>query len=160
MLLSCGLGHSQGSIMLWHLIKVKGSSPHKPSAFTPIIQYSPCFTKILISLLNIASRYQSTSSTNDLLSDYLHPLSHNHFSSFIILRSLHTTEPRENIFINPFVHPFRYSTQLLYSCIRYFIHSRNTQQTSEVIHLDRPNPRPFLYFPHRCLTTIYKNSHE
>ena len=47
-------------------------------------------------------------------------------SNTIILHSFHMAEPSENTFINPFVHPFRHSGQLLYLCIRDFVHSSYT----------------------------------
>ena len=35
-----------------------------------------------------------------------------------------------------------------------------TQQTSEAVHLYSPNPRPLLFLPYYCFTTIHKNRHQ
>ena len=77
-----------------------------------------------------------------------------------ILHSLHMAVPSENIFVNILVHTLRRSTQLPYPCIRDFIPSSDTQQTSGVIHLYSPNPRPLFLPPYDCITTISKGWEE
>ena len=92
------------------------------------------------------------------LSDYQHtPWV---FSNLLILHYLHISEPSENTFINPFVYPLLHSAQLPYPCILDLIHSPNTQQTSEVVHLYSPNPRSLHLLSHHCLTTIHNHSHK
>ena len=44
-----------------------------------------------------------------------------------------------------FIHPLSPSEDLSNLCIRYSIHSTNTQQTSEVVHLQSSNPRTFFF---------------
>ena len=86
---------------------------------------------------------------------YIDPL-----SNPIILHSLNMSEPSENTFINLFFYNLRHLAQLPYPCIRDFIHSPDTQQNSEVVHLHSPNTRPLLFPPYHCITTIRKNRHQ
>ena len=72
--------------------------------------------------------------------------------NIVLLHSLHMTERSENTFINPFVHTSRHSSLLPYPCIRDFIHSPDTQQTSKVVHQHSPNPRPLLVLLSHCHT--------
>ena len=76
--------------------------------------------------------------------------------SIHLLRGL----PTENTFINLFVYILRHPAQLPYPGIRDFIHSPDTQQTSEFVHLYSPNPRLLLLPPSHCPTTIRKNRHQ
>ena len=116
--------------------------PHKPPPFTPIMHHSPCLPDIqTFLLLNSPSQNQCTSSAADLLSGYLHT-------------------PLHPPFINPFTHPFRHSPQLPYLCFQDLIHPHNTQQTSEVLPLHSPNPRPLFLLSYNRLTTRHENRHE
>ena len=162
--LSCGLGHRQTSALQGLQIAVATDNcsisskskdhlpgnvprilPHKPLSYTPIMYHSTCLLDILPFFLEAflhginpsLPRATQWVTTNTL--PYIYPL-----SIPLILHSLHMVEPSENTFINLFVHNLRYSTQLPYPCIREFIHSPDTQQTSEVVYLYSPNPRAFL----------------
>ena len=83
----------------------------------------------------------------------------NLLSNPVILYSLHVAEPSENTFIKFFFHTLRYSTELSYPYIRDFIHSPDTQQTSEVVHPLNPNPRPLLILTSNdsCKTVAHSN---
>ena len=48
----------------------------------------------------------------------------------------------ENTFVNLFIHSIHYSARFSFLFIQHFIHSHNIQQTSEAVHLHKPNPRP------------------
>ena len=52
--------------------------------------------------------------------------------------------------------PTTLSSLLVFLSFLYLIHSPDTQQTSEVVHLYSPNPRPLRI----SLTTIRKNRHQ
>ena len=43
--------------------------------------------------------------------------------------------------------------------LRHSIHTSNTKQTTEALHLHDPNPRPFLFFPYHCLTATQQSRH-
>ena len=124
---------------------------HPPSI--PIIYYLPCLPNIQTFFFPRShSLYRSTSSAVDLLMGFPHTLP----SNLIIAHSLNMAEPSDNTYFNCFIYLLRHSTQLSYPCIRYSIHSVNTQQTSEAVHLYRPNSRPLLFSPYHCLTIIQK----
>ena len=88
--------------------------PHKFPPYTILLS---CLTSKSFFFFNIPSQYQSTPSTVDLLSNNLFTTSY----TLIIPHSLHIAESLENIIIDPFIHPFCYSTQLLlllpYHCL-------------------------------------------
>ena len=61
------------------------------------------------------------------------------------------------LFVNPFPSVIPRISNLR---IRQSIHSLNTQQTSEVVHLHNPNPRSLLFSPYQCLSPIQQKQHE
>ena len=164
--LSCRLGHRQTSTLQgFHIVVgfrqshglISRDMPHAlPSQTSAIHFYHAPFSFFTWHpnhfSLSCPSRYQSTSSVTSSAFPYVDPLSNS-----VILHSLYMAEPSENTFINPFAHPFLHSVQLPYPCILKFIHSPDIQQTSGVVHLYSPNPRPLLLLLYHCLTTIYKN---
>ena len=81
------------------------------------------------------SRYQSTSFTSYSPGTTSTLFYIDSLGNAVILHSLHMTDPSENTFINDFVYALRHSPQFRHLRIRKFIHSHDTQQTSEVVYL-------------------------
>ena len=81
-------------------------------------------------------------------------------SNPVVFHPLHMAELSEMTFINLLIYTIRHPAQLPYTCIRDFIHSPDTQQTSEVVYLCNPNPRSLIRPSYYCLTTIRKNRHQ
>ena len=134
---------------------------HKFPSYTPIMHHSPClhdvqtpFLQAVLHSINPPLPWPTHLATTNTL-PYINAL-----NNPINLHSLHKAELSANTFINLFVHTLHHSTQLPYPCIRDFIHSPDTHQTSEVFHLYSPNPRPFLFPLYHCLTTVRKNRHQ
>ena len=85
----------------------------------------------------------------------INPLNHP-----VILHSLHVAELSEDTLISPFVHTLCHSALLAYPCIRNFIHSPDTQQSSEAVLCTAQILDPPLLLPYHCLIVIHKNRHE
>ena len=153
MLLSCSLDHRWISTLHKGLHKAVSSHqgqecipPHQPSPYTPIMHKSPWlpdiqtfFLSAVLHSINPPLPRLTLWATTSTLS-HIDPL-----SNLVLFHSLHMAEPSKNT-INLFIHTLHHFTQLPYPCIWDFIHSPDTQQTSQVVHLCRPNSR-FLLLP-------------
>ena len=85
---------------------------------------------------------------------YIEPL-----SNPVILNSLHMAEPSENTFNQSFC-PHHSSLCTTALSMHSGLYSPDTHQTSEVVYLYSPNPRPLILPTYHRLITIGKNRHQ
>ena len=133
-----------GNLQLWHLVKVRGSSPPDLTPSTSLTNFCQSFLSYAIFLdypiLNYYYYYflQSTSSAVRPLNEFPDTPSDN-FSNSISPHSFNMGGPSCNTFINSFNHPLRHRMHLSssFGTLSILLISNKPQK----VVLDSPNPR-------------------